>query len=398
MSIRLPLDFNIYSDEERNHYITNNLTFTPSQKELELYANYILYGKNPSTGKSSVDEGYIEIPTKYSSYKRKRDKVTSLDELRETPGFEEISIRPLQRSIYTSPRPTIANAKKLHPENFESLSEEIARIEAQLAEKEKEKLQYSESPPQILVTQIYHLKHLLISLRSQQYLVKESVSPTLALYSSHHEQIFETTTPIEIYPLGAYSDISNLWRNPKEDATRYPSNFIGWSGTSREGSHFDFTNPHHVHLLFGWSEQLAEDAIRDGTSYAAQLLETFRYYFQKALLPSKLRDIAHLKFSKWSNIQISNYINKHYGTRHNANYISTLFVGTICPAIAAAASLHWREWDNRLEDSQWQQCRVCGQWKLKDEEEFKVKRTKGEKYDTTCRKCLLEMKENGRTK
>ena len=42
------LDFNIYSDKDRANYIKKELASNPSptQKELESMANYILFGKD----------------------------------------------------------------------------------------------------------------------------------------------------------------------------------------------------------------------------------------------------------------------------------------------------------------------------------------------------------------
>mgnify|MGYP006874727786 CR=1 FL=1 len=71
------LDFSVYSDADRTTYIKNKISDlgrNPTTKELDLWSNYILYGKDASTGRSVVDDGLVEIPTKYGSYKKKKDK------------------------------------------------------------------------------------------------------------------------------------------------------------------------------------------------------------------------------------------------------------------------------------------------------------------------------------
>ena len=96
MSLRknqsIQLDFTLVSAEERRAYIDqllsqlNSQNYSPTTSELELFSNYILYGKE-ADGKSPVEKKDIEIETRYKTYQRKKDK--SLDELMEMPGFRE---------------------------------------------------------------------------------------------------------------------------------------------------------------------------------------------------------------------------------------------------------------------------------------------------------------------
>ena len=159
------LDFSVYSASERTAYIDNKIAGlgrTPTAKELDLWSNYILYGKDPTTGRSVVDDGLVEIPTKYGSYKRKKDKNLSLNELMESPTFSESEVRPIQKPVYTTPKP------KLNPslEVLEPLRDEIARLETRLKRAEAE-LTTDPGSASLPATQIYHLRHEIISLKSQ---------------------------------------------------------------------------------------------------------------------------------------------------------------------------------------------------------------------------------------
>ena len=96
MSLRkntsIQLDFSLSSVEQRKEYVEKLIdklaekNYTPVDSELELFSNYILYGKDED-GTSIVDRKEVQIATKYNTYKKKADQ--SLEELSEMPGFNE---------------------------------------------------------------------------------------------------------------------------------------------------------------------------------------------------------------------------------------------------------------------------------------------------------------------
>ena len=101
------LDFDIYSDTERAIAVKDELsklTKPPTQSQLETMANYILFGKD-SNGQNAVDRGEVQIQTKYSSYRKKKEE--SLDELTESPTFNEAELKPIHRSVYKNPKPEL---------------------------------------------------------------------------------------------------------------------------------------------------------------------------------------------------------------------------------------------------------------------------------------------------
>ena len=79
---RLQLDFSLPTAEERQTFLTKyleTLTFTPTSSELELMADYVLWG-DKNSGEA------IELET---YWKKKGKKIESLDELKENPTFLE---------------------------------------------------------------------------------------------------------------------------------------------------------------------------------------------------------------------------------------------------------------------------------------------------------------------
>ena len=81
---RLQLDFSLPTAEERQVFLTkylDSLAFTPTSSELELMADYVLWGD-----KNAPQSEAIELET---YWKKKEKKIESLDELRENPTFLE---------------------------------------------------------------------------------------------------------------------------------------------------------------------------------------------------------------------------------------------------------------------------------------------------------------------
>ena len=86
------LNFSIDRDVDRVTAIANildSLEKNPSDTELEQMASYILYGKDED-GYNAVQRGEITNGnTRYGSYRRKDDKLLSLDEIIDNPMTDE---------------------------------------------------------------------------------------------------------------------------------------------------------------------------------------------------------------------------------------------------------------------------------------------------------------------
>ena len=111
MKKKYSLDFSIVRDTDRLaavEEILDGLPTNPSPTELEQMASYILYGKDEE-GKNSIQRNEtIDKDKRYKSYKTKDDKVQSLDEMMEVPGFDEQQLRSAyKRDAYTVPKPCI---------------------------------------------------------------------------------------------------------------------------------------------------------------------------------------------------------------------------------------------------------------------------------------------------
>jgi hypothetical protein len=96
-----------------------------NKTELETVTNYVIYGKDED-GTSSVDRKEIQIQTKFNSYK-KNTPIQSLDELMESPTFDESSLKT-PTTKYTKPKAHIDLEKANTIPEFKELRQEIERL------------------------------------------------------------------------------------------------------------------------------------------------------------------------------------------------------------------------------------------------------------------------------
>jgi hypothetical protein len=100
---RLHLDFSLSTNEERAAFLNEYLKRPefikrpPTDEELEMMGNYLLWGKDPTTGLNAKQEGLVDIATRHGTWDRAND-IESLEGLMEQPTFNEASLHPLELS------------------------------------------------------------------------------------------------------------------------------------------------------------------------------------------------------------------------------------------------------------------------------------------------------------
>lgn len=242
----LKLDFTIVTSVDRNKYVSDffeqNPHYKPSDNELKTITDYILYGKDED-GESVVDRHEVEIETKYGSYAKR--KAESLDALMETPGFNENSI--VRTYVYKKPKPHIDKIKDASVPGMRDLWKSIEVVAHRL--EDPNSADSANNP-----TSAYKLKHALIDLYKQQYVLKEAYGGTEHTFNPnvHKQPTPHTTDPIDwsvyqFYPLG-------LKGQPNDTRFAAPRNTVGLTVWDRQqdriGPHtIDFTNPLHIYTL-----------------------------------------------------------------------------------------------------------------------------------------------------
>ena len=398
----LKLDFSIEQSTDRAEFVNNffsaNPDYKPTQSELDTLSNYILYGKDPD-GTSVVDRGEVEIETKYNSYSKR--KAESLDELMETPGFNENTV--VTQYVYRHPKSSIDREVDINIPGMRELWESIDRV-AYILDLYDGKIEPDPTQKPVALsaytsTDIYKLRHHLIDMRKQQYVLKEAYGGTEHTFNPnvHKGAHIGPSNPDSIewdkvwfYPLG-------LVGCPHDSRFVSPRNYgktvSPWDQrqdpTLIEGVVIDFTNPAHIYELAKHSEELgaASTAANEADGTIAAIRETLRFYGEFARLADCRKDIWELKCRQASNATIRKIVNEKYGTSYNENYISTLFKQNICTDIAAAARLHYDYFLNRDDAMAWKVCGGCGQTKLRDPREFMRKAKSSDGLASRCKEC-----------
>lgn len=398
------LDFSLDGAKERAEFITRMLSYKKkplTARQLDLITTYLLYGKDEEDGKSPVQRKELTVTTRYG---RQAHPTSSLDELLEQPGFNEVvSFEPKTR--YTSPKPTFNREENadLAPHLDElwatiDLYEDMVKVREQGLGKEDmapAHQSFYEKAMSLTGRQLYDIKHMVVEMRREQYTIRDCFKPiSLTQKNVHIGKYFgveeeegvmwdDPESSLSIRPMGLYIRGMGWFERPDSPETpnlperaRNPK-FI-----------LDFTNPDHIYQIVENFQGLMNEAMSgDPDSNARNLLNTLNFYVEGAGLRPEHADIFKLKLDGRSNAQIAEIVNEIYGKSHTQNYISTLYRKTICPQIAAFAQYHWDTYRWRRFPMKWKICNRCGQRYLRDERNFVRKSRNWDGVANRCKKC-----------
>ena len=432
---RLNLDFSLSSDEARAEYVQTYIQDFDAEKpltnsELEKIADYLLWGKN-SEGLSSDKSANIELKSTWSSR-----PIISLDELRESPAFNEDSIHPISETPTKTSKQKFSRqlARKNAPPHILALLEplwrEIDEIDFQLStyevrtgkkEKVREDLLAQFTPSELqnleekskLLNPYSYLKQkrLLIEKRREQFTLQDFYQTKLQRFIPHTYNPLETPTfdaDIPIYPLGL-KGTSSLARIlfpegrlpiPSDLKTEKDQRALSaqiWA--PRSSRYFDFEDLTHLQALVKvWDslEEGIESLPLESTLRA--LFETFEWYKSLADLTPLEEDVFQLKMAHQQNQPIVEYINKKYNKTYNSNYVSTIFHQKALLKICATATAHREHAENLFFSENFKCCKDCGRTLLLDTKYFMRRQSSRDGYSCRCKKCdrLLRYKREGR--
>lgn len=437
MANRLKLDFSLNTNEERRDFLENYLAQEqfiqrpPTADELETMGNYLLWGKDPKTGLNAQQEGLVDIDTKHGTWD-KDSAVESLDGLLENPVFNEATLRPIdavpmkvKREVF-SRKEALADCpdylKQTFIDLFRSIDELDLRINyydlahgkrknpirPELAKLFTEEEHAAAESAAAAWNQFKYLKmrHQLVEMRQEQYTLRDSFKQTLVPGDGtpHITMVEEPDidAEIEVLPLGVIGrrmrpfDIFVSWdrlipENYDETTLKRISDFY-WMKQKYEPAanqfYIDFRELEHVYQLFMTYFEL-EGAIDEEklNSGLANLLDTLKFYIERAELCELQQEILDLKMKKVKNDDIAHYINKKYDKTYTPNYISTIFRQRIIPKINEAAAFHEKIVSNLFFEEEFKTCPGCGQTLLKCPENFTRKSRSKDGYTSRCKKC-----------
>lgn len=431
---RLRLDFSLSTTTERINFLNNYLTQKqfidnpPTDEELDMMGKYILWGKDPITGKNGKQMGF-HIETKHGTWDD--DKLESLDALMEQPTFNEAALSELGTTQYRvkkevfSREEALKNCDDTLRDQFNSLFHAIDELELSIAFYElnhgkrtkdvrAELLKrFTEEELNTLREKVTHWnqykylrkRHQLVDMRREQYTLRDSYKKTH--FSMPTEQYVEPDwmefdVEVEVLPLGLkqQNEVSGLvfhkWTelipaNYNEQNLKQISDLY-WQkqqfAPSASQQWIDFRELEHVYQLLNYMFEL-EDSAAEGRleSNTSPLLDTLQFYIEQADLTDIQREILDMKLNKKKNTDIAWDINHKYNKTYTPNYISTIFRQRIIPRINEAAVYHEKIISNIFFAEEFKQCTCCGEVLMRCTENFTRKSRANDGYSARCKRC-----------
>ena len=412
MKKKYSLDFSIVRDVDRLHAveeILDKMATDPSATELEQMASYILYGKDEE-GKNSIQRNEtIDKDKRYKSYKTKDDKVQSLDEIMEAPGFDEQQLRSAyKRDSYTAPKPFIAKPKydKKTGEMVDPGDSDVPGMIEQweIIDRWQRMLDVAQGkvPPaegDTIVSdpyRIYQLKHNLIDIRKHQYYLKDSAKPTLHFQNLDHPKAqFYDWSGDSFYWVNRAQ-----WEKKVHDAytSRVSKNLSDYE-TRGEGDSleikwivcehtFDWENPRHVRALLNHYHTMREALHDKLNTYGCTLLWDFDRYVSLCGFSELRLFLINLRKLGLAYEDIMDEMRAKYAMEYSPNYLVSIVSTEVPNKIARIAKMLRIE--NETPPEKRKECIHCGRKLPADPLFFSRNNTHKDGLSNTCKQCDRE--------
>ena len=412
MRKKYSLDFNIVRDVDRLHAveeILDTLQVDPTPTELEQMASYILYGKDENGNNSIQRKETIDKAKRYKSYKTKDDKVQSLDEMMEVPGFDEQQLRSAyKRDSYTVPKPFIAKPKydKKTGEMIDPGDSDVPGMIEQweIIDRWQRMLDIAQgritpNENDTIVSdpyRVYQLKHNLIDIRKHQYYLKDSYKPTLHFQNLDHPkpQFYDWSgdafywLPYDKWEWRVnHSYTSRVSKDLKDYETRGEGDQLEVKWVICE-HHFDWENYKHVRALLNHYCTMYE-ALKDKlNTYGRTLLWDFDRYVSLCNFSELRLFLIDLRKRGMAYEDILDEMRARYATEYSPNYLVSIVSSEVPKKIAQVAKMMRLEQDTPLD--QCKKCIHCGRMLPKDPLFFSRNNAHKDGLSNTCKQCDKE--------
>ena len=450
MKNRLKLNFQLESVEERQQFLDiylNREEFQKApltQKELQTISDYLLWGKDYKGNPVGKD---LNLKTKNGTWDRER-KIESIEELSEQINFNENSFKQLtdlsvkikvkkkpfsrEEALYEAPPFILLQLKRLwrqidetdllinfyevinHKRKIPIRKELLQRFPRQELKKIYQKSKKLE-PYEYLKK-----KHLLVELRKEQFLLKDSytikINSKPNYYAPPREKDFFTFP--KVFPFGTKSSnkigrlLFNRELDPKnltEENLKEISQFYWQEKDLRQKSQeekldfiaFDFRKLEDVYQLLQFYEEISDQNqknLEESTlkGELGELLDTLNFYIDLAELTEAQSLILKRKIQKVPNEKIRREVNQKFSRSYTTNYISTIYRHKIIKKINEAAIFHEKIVENYFYPENFKKCSRCGRIFLIDSRNFVRKKASKDGFNPRCKFCDREKREEKR--
>lgn len=409
------------TDRERRDIVAdilNNLTFEPTQNDLNIFANYILYGKSEEDDKNHFQRKEItdDYDRRYKSWVSKNAKNESLDALLESPVADENTLQSMdERYIYTKKKRQVKRPKYdkktgelLDPGDSDipgmvELWESIDRLQHTL------NVNTGKVPPDLDTPiiesgyRLYQLKHNLIDLRRNQFELIEMFKPALhfkALVPPKRQTINWGSNSAYWMPREEWE---RAIRNPKnigrhsDNIADYKvrENYLGqeevyWVVREHE---FDWENYKHIQCLIHYYSAIYAQLWDDPDSWGRALIFDFDRYATMANLTEMREYMLMRRIDGASYEEIAAEVKEKFDADYTPGHLGAIISSEIPRTIAAAAKR------NRLlyetPQSEKKQCTWCGRYLPRHQLFFGLNKDRKDGWMSHCKECDKKKRDKG---
>lgn len=336
------LDYTIESEKERLAFIEDvldQLTRKPTPSDLELFATYILDGKDEN-GKNAVQRGEITSSSRrHANFRVQDDKNLSLDNILEAGVTPESDLRPYNtKNVYLKKNMTIRRPKGNDPGDSDvpgmvELWECIDRLEHVIAVNDGK---IPPDPQTQIFTDNYRywqFKHMVIDLRRHQYYLKDSAKPTIHFVSL----LQPSPQTIDWSGDSGYWCSYDYWYNKTHNTYRphisknlddyktrkTPDGKTEVYWVVRQHT-FNWENPQHIAALINYYSALYMQLWDKPYSWGRTLIFDFDRYFDLVGFSPEREYILTRFIDGASTEEIADELISKFQVDYSANWISTI--------------------------------------------------------------------------
>lgn len=342
----IKLDYSITEPEERKQLVEQILAETPdpSEKYLEILADYLV----SCMEKQEKKEKKILTDNRLSTVNKRERSLEGLALQFENGEDGIYNIITEDKNIIFQPKVIITNQDLIDIPLLAQLRESIDFWEKRLKTAAGH--------------DAYVIKHTLIDLRKDQYIIKNAYRRPVVL-----QKITRSRNTPELAD-----------RTHEFDEKGYPI---------PEG--ITLLDPKVVSAILCNYSDLKQDSSEDFENDTWYLIYDFENMCDKALkdYPLYMR-VVEYKIDGLSNAEIQSKLQEEFGIKHTYEYISSLWRKKIPKLIAAAAEDAYLQWYYTMQKrGKYKRCSRCGQIKLAHQRYFSLNRTSKDGYYSICKEC-----------
>lgn len=403
MKKKFSLNYDIYSDQDRVkeiNKILDNLNSTPSNSDLELMANYILYGKDENNTNAIQRKETYEEKKRYNSFKKASEKVESLDAIMDNPMMDQIGFKAMdEKYVYKKIKPSIKRPKfnkegqltdlgDSQIPGMEQLWESIDRLQ-KIINIADGKIPPDENPIITDSYKLYKMRHQLIELRRDQYYLKDLFAPTIKFLNCKPSspQLIDWDSDSfywiskEEWEKKINSSYLKLSKNPNDYEWR-EDGMVKWVVRHHT---FDWENPTHIKYLIDNYSAIWQMAYDQPYSDARILIMDFDRYQTMANLSPLRQHILNRKIDKWTYLNILRELDKEWNIQYNENHICTIVTTEIPQKIAKIARRNRLLLETPIEERK--TCTICKKALPKDYLFFGKNSGRRDGFSSSCKEC-----------